>query len=334
MIELAAAASCGGQAGRVMEYMLSGEGDDDAYAEILEAMASRRQSDAEVAAMLDTVKKFMVRVGWDGEAAIDVCGTGGDGLGTFNISTAAAFVAAAAGATVAKHGNRSSSGSFGSAEVFERLGINITDCPVEQMLKTHRICFMFAPRYHMAARHVAGARRMLRTRTIFNTLGPLCNPAGVRRQMVGVSDADMVERIPRILAGCGAERVICVMSAEGADELLPVSNNMVCSYADGVYHTSVVRPEEIGATKTAMSDILLDGRDPQGVFVDSVCGRAGRGATHTVAMNAGAGLYVSGSAETLQEGFADALEVIESGRAGTLLLDFVRRYGNAGVLDT
>ena len=333
MIRLAGAAGCGGRADRVMEYMLAGEGTDDTYAAILGALASREQSDGELETMLHAIRGFMVQVGWNGNPAIDVCGTGGDGLGTFNISTAAAFVAAASGATVAKHGNRSSSGNSGSAELFQGLGVDITACPVERMLDTCRICFMFAPRYHTAARHVAAARRTLGIRTIFNTLGPLCNPAGVRRQLVGVSDQNMVDRMPRILAGCGAERVVCVMSAEGADELLAVSGNAVCSYVDGEYHTSVVRPEDVGARRATISDILLGGRDPLAMFAGAVCGRADTGAVHTVAMNAGAGLYAAGLAKDLREGFGDALESIESGAAEKLLHQFTKLYGNETILE-
>lgn len=333
VIRLAGAADCGGRAARVMEYMLAGEGTDETYAAILGAMASREQSDGELGAMLDAIRGFMVRVEWNGDPAIDVCGTGGDGLGTFNVSTAAAFVAAAAGAVVAKHGNRSSSGGSGSAEIFEGLGVDVTACPVERMLETYRICFMFAPRYHRAARHVAAARRMLGKRTVFNALGPLCNPAGVRRQLVGVSDTGMVERMPRILAGCGAERVVCVMSEEGADELLAVSGNVVCSYVDGTYRTGTVRPEDVGARRATMSDVLLGGRDPLAAFAGAVCGRAGTGAVHTVAMNAGAGLYAAGLAGDLRGGFGDALEAIESGRAEKLLYGFAKRYGNVAVLE-
>ncbi|MBI1658125.1 MAG: anthranilate phosphoribosyltransferase [Thaumarchaeota archaeon] len=333
IIHLAGAAGCEGKAARVMEYMLAGEGTDDTYAAILRAIASREQSDGELKTMLDTIRGFMVSVEWNGNPAIDVCGTGGDGLGTFNISTAAAFVAAASGATVAKHGNRSSSGSSGSAEIFQGLGVDIMACPVEQMLDICRICFMFAPRYHKAARHVAAARRTLGMRTVFNTLGPLCNPAGVRRQLVGVSDINMVGRMPRILAGCGAERVICVMSAEGADEFLPVSKNVVCSYVDGRYHTSTVRPEDVGARRATMPDILLDGRDPLVMFAGAVCGRADIGAVHTVAMNAGAGLYAAGLAENIRDGFRDALESIESGNAEKLLYQFTKRYGDAATLE-
>ena len=206
-------------------------------------------------------------------------------------------------------------------------------CPVEQMLDICRICFMFAPRYHKAARHVAAARRILGIRTIFNTLGPLCNPAGVRRQLVGVSDTNMVDRMPRILAGCGAERVVCAMSAEGADELLPVSNNAVCSYVNGKYHTSTVRPEDMGARRAPMSDILLDGRDPLAMFAGAVCDHADTGAVHTVAMNAGAGLYAAGLAEDLPEGFRNSLESIESGNAEKLLYQFTKRYGDAATLE-
>ena len=330
---LAAMEGCGGQAARIMEYMLAGEGTDDTNAAILRAMASRRQSDGELASMLEVIRRFMTPVEWRGAAPIDVCGTGGDGLGTFNISTAAAFVAAAAGAVVAKHGNRSSSGNAGSAEIFERMGVDIMACPAEEMLDVCGICFMFAQRYHPAARNVAAARRMLGIRTIFNTLGPLCNPAGVRRHLVGVSDHAMVSQMPRILAGSGAQKVVCVMSQEGADELLPVSKNTVCTYEDGRYDVCTVRPEDVGARRADISDILLGGTDPLKAFTEAVSGRARAGMVHTVAMNAGAGLVAAGLAGDLREGFADALEAVESGAAERLLCMFAKEYGDPATLE-
>ena len=283
---LAAMDDCGGRADYIMEYMLAGSGTDETNAAILRAMASREQSDGELVSMLDTMRRFMTPVSCDDTASVDVCGTGGDGLHTFNISTAAAFVAAAAGAVVAKHGNRSSSGNAGSAEIFERMGVDTMACPVEDMLAVCRICFMFARRYHPAARNVAAARRMLASRTVFNILGPLCNPAGVRRQLVGVSDQTLVSRVPRILAGNGAQKVVCVMSHEGADELLPVSKNTVCTYEDGRHDVRVVQPEDVGARRTGMSDMLLKG-DPLEAFAGAVSGRANTGMIHAVSMNAG-----------------------------------------------
>ena len=329
---LAAMDDCGGRADHVMEYMLAGRGTDETNASILRAMASRKQSDGELASMLDTMRRFMTPVRCDDDASVDVCGTGGDGLNTFNISTAAAFVAAAAGAVVAKHGNRSSSGNAGSAEIFEGMGVDTMTCPAEDMLTVCRICFMFAQRYHPAARNVAAARRMLGTRTVFNTLGPLCNPAGVRRQLVGVSDHTLVSRIPRILAGNGAQKVVCVMSQEGADELLPVSTNVVCTYEDGRYDVRVVRPEDVGARRTGMSDVLLKG-DPLEAFAGAVSGRANTGMVHAVSMNAGAGLAAAGLAGDLKDGFADALEAVESGAAGRLLQKFVKQYGDPATLE-
>ena len=333
IIGWAGSPECGGKAARVMEYMLAGEGADEAYAAILRAMAAREQSDAELTDMLDTMRRFMSPAGAAGRGAVDVCGTGGDGLGTFNISTAAAFAAAAAGATVAKHGNRSSTGGSGSAEIFEGLGVDVTSCDVDGMLDRCGISFMFAPRYHPAARHVAAARRALGMRTVFNTLGPLCNPAGVLRQLVGVSDASMVSRMPRILARAGAESIACVMSGEGADELLAVSGNLVCTYRDGKYRNAVVRPEDLGIPRAEMSEVLPGGRDPMAMFVDVVCGRAGSGAVHTAAMNAGAGLHVAGLADGIPEGFAAAMEAIESGKAEGLLDRFVRMYGDPETLE-
>lgn len=333
MVQWAKAPGCGDRAADVMRYMLAGEGTDDIYADMLKAMSSREQSDGELADMLYMMRQFMSPANHTTPDAIDVCGTGGDGLDTFNISTAAAFVAAAAGARVAKHGNRSSTGGCGSAEIFELLGVDIEACYTEEMLKECGICFMFAPRYHPAARHVAAARRMIKRRTVFNILGPLCNPAGVIRQLVGVSDISMICRMPRILASGGTRTAICVMSGEGADELLAVSGNIICTYKDGQYHSMVVRPEDMGICRARMDDIILSGRDPLSMFADAVCGRGSVGAMHTVAMNAGAGLYAAGLADGIPEGFAHAIDTIQSGKAEKLLRRFVRMYGDTNTLE-
>lgn len=320
----------------LMRHMLAGDGTDESNAAVLGWLADKGETDQEIAGMLEVMGQFMTRIECKYPDAIDMCGTGGDGMRTFNVSTAASFVAAAAGARVAKHGNRSSSGGVGSADIFEMLGVDIEAGPdeVAALLERHRICFLFARRYHPAARHVAGARKMLNRRSVFNILGPLCNPAGVRRQLVGVSGRGMLERMPKILAERGASSVMSVTSEDGHDELSVTSNNMVCTYREGQLQTASVRPEDVGATRAGVSEICVNGR--QGsleAFVGAVSGTAGAAIVQTAALNAAGGLVVAGLAANLPEGFEMATEAIKSGRARGLLEGFARDAGDISILE-
>ena len=323
-------------AARLMRHMLAGKGTDESNAAILGWLADKGETDQEIAGMLEVMGQFMTSMECGHPDAIDMCGTGGDGMQTFNVSTAASFVAAAAGARVAKHGNRSSSGGVGSADIFEMLGVDIEAGPDEAaaLLERHRICFLFARRYHPAARHVAGARKMLNRRSVFNILGPLCNPAGVRRQLVGVSGRDMLERMPRILAERGASSVMSVTSEDGHDELSVTSTNVVCTYQEGRFRTASVRPEDVGAARAGASEIRVNGR--QGslkAFVGAISGTAGAAVVQTAALNAAGGLFVAGLADNLPEGFGMATDAINSGRARGLLEGFVRDAGDISVLE-
>ncbi len=331
----------GGDAGRrgaarLMRHMLAGKGTDESNAAILGWLADKGETDGEIAGMLEVMGQFMTSMKCRYPDAIDMCGTGGDGMQTFNVSTAASFVAAAAGARVAKHGNRSSSGGVGSADIFEMLGTDIEAGPrrAAALLERHRICFLFARRYHPAARHVAGARRMLNRRSVFNVLGPLCNPAGVRRQLVGVSTGEMLERMPRILAERGAGSVMSVTTEDGHDEFTVTSTNRVCTYRAGRFRTASVRPEDVGATRADASEIRVSGRRGSlEAFVGAVSGTAGAAVVQTAALNAAGGLVVAGLADGLQEGFEAATEAIKSGRARALLEGFVRDAGDISVLE-
>lgn len=323
------------QAAEIMRHMLSGGGTDRDNADVLGLLADKGETDEEILGMLGVMEEFMVTVDL-GADAIDMCGTGGDGMGTFNVSTTASFVAAAAGALVAKHGNRSSSGGFGSADVFRHLGCDIDAGPrrIAELARRHRICFLFAQRYHPAARRVAGARKLLGRRSVFNVLGPLCNPAGVRRQLVGVSDMGMLERMPGMMGRRGSRCAMSVMSGDGMDEFSASSVNHVAVYRDGETSRMSVRPEDLGIRRADTADLLVGaGRRALEAFVHTIRGTAGRPMVDTAALNAAAGLVVAGRADGLEDGFGTALEAIESGRAASVLEGFVRDAGDASVLE-
>ena len=205
----------------MMMEILDGTTSDEQNTQMLNALCSKGETDDEVSGMLRAMRQAVVPVKIDNTDAIDVCGTGGDGLQTVNISTAAMFVASSVGCSVAKHGNRSSSGAVGSADIFESLGCNLQEDAdqIALCMEKTNVCFMFAPRHHPSMKHVAKARAQIGKRTIFNLLGPLCNPACVKRHLVGVPSMDLLWKIPRILLNNGSNKVLTVTSESGMDEL-------------------------------------------------------------------------------------------------------------------
>ncbi len=247
---------------------------------------------------------------------IDTCGTGGDGRGTFNISTIAALVAAGAGANVAKHGNRAVSSSCGSADLLAALGVNLDldAARMSEVLRRAGIAFLFAPKLHPAMSAVASVRRELGVRTIFNVLGPLTNPAFARRQVLGVYAERLVETVARVLAALGAVHALVVHSRDGLDEISVSAPTLVCEVRDGL-RTYEITPEELGVRSHAIEE--LAGGDVQ---ANAAIARAvlsgSEGARHDVVIaNAGAALYVAGAAGTIRDGVALAHESIVSGKA-------------------
>lgn len=334
------------------DLILSGETDDGQNARFLKGLATKGETDEELSCLLDAMMAKAVRVRLGTKSAIDVCGTGGDMHQTFNISTAAAFVAAAAGCTVAKHGNRSTSGVSGSADVFESMGCDMRAGPsrISEILDRHRICFMFAQQFHPAMRHVAAARRALGIRTAFNLLGPLANPAGVAGQMVGVSSADLLHRIPRILLKRGAARVMTVMSEDGMDELSTSSSNSIvmvaassetppswlrsasAQRATAVQRT--VRPEDVGLHRSEACELRIkDKRGAVRAFVNVLDGTASRAMSETVALNAAGALLVAGAADGLAEAVEVCTDAISGGRTARVLEKFVGDTGDATMLE-
>lgn len=263
---------------------------------------------------------------------VDTCGTGGDGRGTFNISTVAALVAAGAGANVAKHGNRAVSSSCGSADVLSALGvaIDLDAARMSEVLRRAGIAFLFAPKLHPAMAAVAGVRKELAVRTIFNVLGPLTNPAFARRQVLGVYAERLVEVVAQVLAALGARHALVVHSRDGLDEISISAATRVCEVRDGELRSYEVTPEELGLPRHPIEAVAGgDARENAAIARDVLNGA--NGARHDIVVaNAGAALYVGGLAPSIRDGVALAKESIASGRASAKLQQLVAESNAAG----
>ena len=267
---------------------------------------------------------------------VDTCGTGGDGRGTFNVSTIAAIVAAGAGAQVAKHGNRAVSSSCGSADVLSALGVHIDlDAPrMSEVLRRAGIAFLFAPKLHPAMAAVAGVRKELGVRTIFNVLGPLTNPAFARRQVLGVYADRLVEIVARVLATLGAAHALVVHSRDGLDEISVSDATRVCEVRDGELRSYEVTPEELGVGRHAIEHLAGGDASQNAAIALQVLRGAdaaqGQARHDIVAANAGAALYVAGAATSIRDGVTLAKESIASGRALAKLEQLVTESNAVG----
>jgi anthranilate synthase/phosphoribosyltransferase len=305
------------EAASAMGTIMDGEATPAQIGAILAAMSVRGESEDEVVGFARTMRERAVPIRSTG--AVDTCGTGGDGAGTFNISTVASFVTAAAGLPVVKHGNRSASGTCGSADVLEAMGVRI-DAPtelVQRVLDEVGWTFLFAPRFHAATRHAVGPRRELGVRTAFNLLGPLTNPARPAAQVVGVPRADLTEFVARCLLRLGTERA-WVVHGSGLDELTLCGDSTVSELANGSVRTFTLTVSETGLASAGLD--ALRGGDPQAnalIARDILSGVAGP-RRDVVLLNAGAALFVGGKATSLLDGIRQAAEVIDDGRAMTL----------------
>ncbi len=340
--EMAARVSAGSTLGRAeaagaMREILSGDARDADIAGFLSSLAARGEATDELEGMLDVMMERSVGVALSGPDAIDVCGTGGDGAHTFNVSTAAAFVAAAAGATVAKHGNRSSSGGVGSADIFASLGMDLDSAPdtVATAIETCGIGFMFAPKFHPAMRAAAAARKMISgTRTALNLLGPLANPARVNRQLVGVSSSLHLDMLPEILARRGSACAMAVRSANGLDELSTVSDGTAVIARNGAVKRVAISPSGLGLRESGLGDLRVEGaRDALAAVIGAIDGSARRAMVETAALNAGAALVVADRAAGIAEGLEMAMSSIRSGGASKKLDEFVAMCGKPALLE-
>jgi anthranilate phosphoribosyltransferase len=302
------------EASEAMGSIMDGEATAAQIGALLAALAVRGETEDELVGFARAMRSRAVSVRAQG--AVDTCGTGGDGAGTFNISTVASFVVAACGACVAKHGNRSASGSCGSADVLEALGIRI-DPPLETVqrcLDELRWAFLFAPAFHASTRHAVGPRRELGVRTCFNLLGPLTNPAFPEAQLVGVPRPELAPFMARCLARLGVRRA-WVVHGDGLDELSPCGPTTVASVRDGAVETAVVVPEQAGLPRCDPD--ALRGGDPAACaeITKAVLGGAQGPCRDVVVLNAAAALVVAGVAAELRAGAALAAAAIDDGRA-------------------
>lgn len=257
---------------------------------------------------------------------LEIVGTGGDGANTFNISSTAAIVIAAAGQPVAKHGNRAASSRSGAADCLEALGVNLDQGPdrAVELLDTVGICFLFAQKYHTSMKYVGAIRRELGVRTVFNLLGPLTNPASPKYQVLGVYDSALLEELADVLPKLGVERGLVVYCTDRMDELAPCADNLVCEFGPEGKKTYTVKPEELGMTRCAKADLIGGtGAENAAITRAILSGETGP-RRDTVLMNAGAGLYISGKAATLADGIRLAAETIDSGKALATLEAYIQ----------
>ena len=309
----------------VFGEVMDGRATDVQKSALLIALRMKGEAAEEITGAALAMRERVSPLTVDRERIIDTCGTGGDGRGTFNVSTIAALVAAGAGASVAKHGNRAVSSSCGSADVLAELGvaIDLDAARMSEVLRRTGISFLFAPKLHPAMGAVAGIRRELGVRTIFNVLGPLTNPAFARRQVLGVYSLHLVEILGRVLLALGTEHALVVHSADGLDEISISASTYVCEVRDGDVRGFELTPEEIGVGRHAIAEISGGDARENARIAREVLGGA-KGARHEiVAANAGAALYVSGAASTIRDGVVMARESISSGQAMTKLQELV-----------
>ena len=321
---------------QIMTEVLSGKTDDIQNSKFLSSLAQKGETDDELLGMLDKMEELSLKITPKNQGTIiDMCGTGGDKLQTFNISTTASFVVAAAGGIVAKHGNRSSSGVSGSADIFEYFGYNLNSEPAEivDILEKYNICFMFAQKFHPAMKHVSAARKQLGKRTAFNLLGPLSNPANVKNQLVGVFSIEYLDRLPQILKRKGAQNIMTVRSDDGMDEFSTSSTNRVGILRKDKVLMNVIDPEVVGLHKSKLSDIQIESKqDAIESFVKVLNNTANQAMIETTILNAAGGLIVADIAKNFEDAVEIATNTIESGKAYSLLEKFVKGTGNISKL--
>jgi len=313
------------EAEAMMEELLSGVVKTPEIVRLLEALNRRPIETQELTGFAHVMRKHATRVFADGEARpanmVDTCGTGGDGANTFNISTAAAIVAAAAGARVAKHGNRAASSRSGSADVLEELGVRI-DLPFERYGRAIReigIGFLFAQAAHTATRHAAPARKQIGARTVFNLLGPLTNPAGAQAQVLGVFSEEVIGLVAATLAELGVERAFVVHGAGGLDEISLAGETMVAEVRGGAVRRFTVTPEEFGVARAPLESIRGGTATENAALIVRLLQGEDGPARDIVVVNAAAALVAAGAAADFREGAGLASFVISSGAAGKKL---------------
>lgn len=308
------------EAAAVMEEIMTGQATPAQFGALMTALRLKGETVEEIAGFASTMRRVVTAVSPRGPV-VDTCGTGGDKRGTFNISTTAAFVAAGAGATVAKHGNRSMTSRCGSADVLEALGVNIslTAAQVETCLEEVGIGFMFAQLFHPAMKFVAGPRNEIGIRTVFNVLGPLTNPAGARAQVLGVGSPALVQRMAEALALLGSHHALVAHGDDGIDEISITAPTKISEVRDGEIRSYVVTPEEFGFRRATLDDVRGDDAAANATISREVLAGADGPRREVVLLNAAAALVASDLADGLKDGIALAAKAIDSGAAAERL---------------
>ena len=308
----------------VMRTIMTGEATPAQIAGFLVALRMKGETVTEIAAAASVMRELATKVDVSGEHLVDIVGTGGDGARLFNVSTASTFVAAAAGCQVAKHGNRSVSSSSGAADVLEAADVRL-DISAEQVahcVEQVGVGFMFAQNHHGAMKHAIGPRKELGTRTLFNVLGPITNPAGVKNQLLGVYSRDLVRPIADVLNALGSHHVMVVHSADGLDEISIAGETYVAELKNGEVTEYTVSPAQVGIETTSIDDLSVADAAESLQLIKSVLGKTNgqfsareQAAADIIAINAGAAIYVAGCAADWQQGVVVAQDIIASGTA-------------------
>jgi anthranilate phosphoribosyltransferase len=301
----------------VMGFIMSGSATDAQIAGFLVALRCKGETVDEIAAAVEVMRELASKVPITGDHVVDTCGTGGDGANTFNISTTCAFVVAAAGGQVAKHGNRSVSSSCGSADVLEAAGVNL-DLSAEQVVQCVKeigVGFLFAPKHHGAMKHTINVRKEMGVRTLFNLLGPLSNPASAPNQLIGVFSKDWVEPLAQVLLKLGSEHVLVVSAEDGLDEISIASATQVAELKDGTVSTYTVTPEQFGLRRANLAELAVTNAETSLKMIELALDNQPGSALDIVLLNAGAAIYAANISGTLADGIEKARQVIASGAA-------------------
>jgi anthranilate phosphoribosyltransferase len=305
------------EAREVMEFIMSMNAEQIQVAGLLTALRTKGETVEEITGFAEVMLKKAEKINPKAAFSVDTCGTGGDSLHTFNISTAVALVVASGGVTVSKHGNRSVSSRSGSADVFEKLGVNIelTPLQVENCMNDIGIGFMFAPSFHQSMKFVAPVRKTLGVRTVFNILGPLTNPAGAKGQLLGVFDKETAAKMVKVLFNLGVKNAMIVHGLDGLDEITIQNDTLVYEIKDNEIKEYVLNPEAYGIKKKSLSEIQVESvEESRNIILEVLEGKFGAH-RDIVLLNAAASLYISEKANSLSEGIILAGELIDSGKA-------------------
>ncbi|NNL56373.1 MAG: anthranilate phosphoribosyltransferase [Pseudomonadales bacterium] len=321
----------------VMQQIMTGEATPAQIGGFLVALRMKGETVDEIAAATQVMRELATPVSVKAADPVDIVGTGGDGARLFNVSTASALVAAVAGCHVAKHGNRSVSSSSGSADLLEAAGVDLGITPeqVARCIDEVGVGFMFAVQHHSAMKHAIGPRKELATRTIFNMLGPMTNPAGVKRQLLGVYSRALVLPIAQVLHTLGSEHIMVVHSADGLDEISIAGDTYVAELKQGEIREYTVKPQDFGVAEQALDLLVVDDAQASLKLITAALSRAGQStrgeksaaasaAADMIALNAGAAIYVAGVAADLAQGVTMAQDIIASGRAAEKLKELAQ----------